>query len=94
MSADEIRDRFAANLVRIRRAERMSQEELAVRASLHRCEISLLERSKRAPRMDTLVKLAAALGTDPNSLLDGIHWVVPPPSGRGAFTLSRRLRAQ
>jgi transcriptional regulator with XRE-family HTH domain len=53
---------FGANLRRARRRAGLSQEQLGYRASLHRTEIGLLERGARVPRIDTLVKLAAALG--------------------------------
>lgn len=63
---------FGDNLVRCRRAADITQEELSVRASLHRTEVSQLERGLRVPRIDTLVKLAASLEADPVELLVGI----------------------
>lgn len=69
-----IAKRFAQNLARIRRRKGLSQEALSVRASVHRTEISQLERGLRTPRIDTLVKLAAGLGVTPGALLDGIEW--------------------
>jgi transcriptional regulator with XRE-family HTH domain len=65
---------FGRNLTRQRRRADLSQEELSFRASLHRTEIGLLERGARIPRIDTLAKLAGALGVDPVHLLDGIEW--------------------
>jgi transcriptional regulator with XRE-family HTH domain len=41
---------------------------------MHRTQISLLEGGERLPRVETLVKLAGALGVAPNDLLDGIAW--------------------
>jgi transcriptional regulator with XRE-family HTH domain len=67
-------DRFAANLRGLRRRARLSQEELAFRAALHRTQVSLLETGQRLPRCETLVKLAGALGATPNDLLSGIVW--------------------
>lgn len=67
--------RFGANLVAARERANLSQEELGLRASLHRTEIGLLERGARVPRIDTLVKLASALNVPlACSLLDGIAW--------------------
>lgn len=66
--------RFASNLQCARAAADLSQEELGVRASLHRTEISQLERGLRVARIDTLVKLAGGLGVDPGVLLAGIVW--------------------
>jgi transcriptional regulator with XRE-family HTH domain len=65
---------FGKNLTRLRHRADLSQEELSFRASLHRTEIGLLERGARIPRIDTLAKLAGALGVGPADLLDGIVW--------------------
>jgi transcriptional regulator with XRE-family HTH domain len=67
----------------------ISQEELGFRASLHRTEISQLERGVRLPKIDTLVKLAGALSVPPGDLLKGIAWT----QGRtrvGRFRVSDR----
>jgi transcriptional regulator with XRE-family HTH domain len=66
--------RFGQNLVRARERAGLSQEALAFRASLHRTEIGHLERGQRLARIDTLVKLMAALGVTADELLDGIGW--------------------
>lgn len=65
---------FGKNLTLLRRRADLSQEELSFRASLHRTEIGLLERGVRTPRIDTLAKLAGALGVAPADLLAGIEW--------------------
>jgi transcriptional regulator with XRE-family HTH domain len=67
-------DRFGQNLRRCRRVADLSQEQLGLRAGLHRTEIGLLERGARIPRIDTLLKLAAALAVSPRALLVGIVW--------------------
>jgi transcriptional regulator with XRE-family HTH domain len=67
-------ERFALNLKQLRAASGLSQEEAAFRAALHRTQISLLESGERMPRVETLVKLAGALGATPNDLLAGITW--------------------
>lgn len=69
-----VAQRFGANLVRHRKAAGFSQEQLGLRADLHRTEIGLLERGARVPRIDTLLKLASALRVEPDHLLDGIAW--------------------
>jgi transcriptional regulator with XRE-family HTH domain len=69
-----IAERFGANLARCRRAADLSQDDLGFRASLHRTEISKLERGLRLPRIDTLLKLAGALRIEAGDLLDGICW--------------------
>jgi transcriptional regulator with XRE-family HTH domain len=66
--------RFGKNLARFRKAAELSQEEVSARASVHRTEISQLERGLRVPRIDTVAKLAGALEIDPGDLFDGIKW--------------------
>lgn len=75
---------FGRNLVRHRKRASLSQEELGVRASLHRTEIGYLERGERLARIDTLVKLAGALSIPPGDLLDGLSWT-PAVSTSGRF---------
>lgn len=66
--------RFGDNLRRARRAAGLSQEEAGIRASLHRTEIGLLERGERIPRIDTAIKLAAAVDVEVVDLIDGLGW--------------------
>jgi transcriptional regulator with XRE-family HTH domain len=67
------REQFADNLREHRVRAGLSQEALADACDLHRTEISLLERSKRSPRLETIVILASGLGLkSPGQLLDGI----------------------
>jgi transcriptional regulator with XRE-family HTH domain len=69
-----VRDQFAENLRRQRDLAGISQEALAEACNLHRTEISLLERSKRSPRLETIVILAKGLGlSSPAELIDGIR---------------------
>ena len=55
----DIAAQFGDNLVRVRKLTGVSQDELSIRASVHRTEISQLERGLRIPRIDTLAKLCA-----------------------------------
>lgn len=66
--------RFGRNLARCRRRAGFSQEELGVRASLHRTAVGQLERGERVARVDTLIKLAGALAIPPGELLEGLNW--------------------
>jgi transcriptional regulator with XRE-family HTH domain len=70
----EVARRLGDNLRRTRRRAGLSQEQVAVRASLHRTEIGLLERGGRVARVDTLIQLAGAMSVHPAELLDGIEW--------------------
>lgn len=71
-----LRERFSKNLAKARQKSGLTQEELADACSVHRTEISLLEREGREPRLGTLTKLAAALGVPREELCDGIDWDV------------------
>jgi transcriptional regulator with XRE-family HTH domain len=67
------REQFAENLRAQRDRAGLSQEALADICDLHRTEISLLERSKRSPRLETIVILAQGLGLkSAGELLAGI----------------------
>lgn len=82
----EVTDRFRSNLRRWRRIMELSQEQLALLASMHRTEIGLLEGGKRTPRIDTLLKLAGSLEVQPDDLLEGIEWIPDRRSPkRGVF---------
>jgi transcriptional regulator with XRE-family HTH domain len=70
---EPVRKQFAANLRQQRERAGLSQEALADACNLHRTEISLLERCKRSPRLETIVILSRGLGlSSAGELLDGI----------------------
>jgi transcriptional regulator with XRE-family HTH domain len=81
-----VAERFGENLRRCRRRAGLSQEETAVRASLHRTALGLLERGERVARVDTLVKLMGALEVDADELLRGLEWL-PGVTHRGRFSV-------
>lgn len=83
----DVATRFAENLTRCRKRAGISQEELGFGASLHRTEISQLERGLRVARIDTLVKLAGTLSIPPGELLEGIDWT-PGTFTNGQFSVS------
>jgi len=80
----ELAERFGKNLRRARKAAGMSQEAVAIRASVHRTEVGLLERGERTPRIDTALKMAGAVGVPLADLVDGIAWT-PGETQRGQF---------
>jgi transcriptional regulator with XRE-family HTH domain len=83
----DVSERFAENLLRLRQARKLSQEELAALASVHRTQISLMESGKRLPRLDTLVKLAGALEVEVPKLVEGISWE-PTVTQSGQFDVT------
>ena len=80
----EVAERLGDNLRRTRRRVGLSQEQVAIRASLHRTEVGLLERGARVARVDTLIQLAGAMSVHPADLLDGIGWTPGDVQG-GSF---------
>jgi len=71
---EPVRKQFAANLRQQRERAGLSQEALADACDLHRTEISLLERCKRSPRLETIVILSRGLRlASAAELLSGIR---------------------
>jgi transcriptional regulator with XRE-family HTH domain len=62
---------------------------------MHRTEISALERGKREPRLQTLIKLSAVLETPLSEFFAGIEWrpLVPPATAgrKGEFHITPNL---
>jgi transcriptional regulator with XRE-family HTH domain len=79
--------RFAANVRRLRERAGLSQEELSYRAGIHRTQISLIEGGHRVGRLDTVIKLAGALGVGVEELADGMSWE-PAECSAGGFKVS------
>jgi transcriptional regulator with XRE-family HTH domain len=75
---DEFEKRVAVELGRRIRRRRhfldISQETVALRARVHRTQISLWENGGRMPLTSTLVRLAGALEASPDQLLAGARW--------------------
>jgi transcriptional regulator with XRE-family HTH domain len=84
-----IAKRLGENLAQARKRADLSQEELGVMASLHRTEISLLERGTRLPRIDTVIKVAGALDIRLDELVEGIDWTSGSTT-YGSFKLPER----
>ena len=64
-----LRETFAANLRRARKAAGLSQEELAHRAQIDRTYVSSLERCQYAVSLDLIEKLAEQMNVEPADLL-------------------------
>ena len=80
----DVSERFGENLLRIRQARKLSQENVADRAEIHRTQISMLESGRRQPLLATVVRLAGALDVPVEALFQGILWE-PTPVGSGRF---------
>jgi transcriptional regulator with XRE-family HTH domain len=79
-------ERFGENLLRIRQARKLSQENVADRAGIHRTQITLLESGRRQPLLETVVRLAGALDVPVEALFEGIFWQ-PATVGGGEFVV-------
>ena len=65
----DLRDRVGLNVQGLRRAKKLSQEELAYRAEIHQTYLSGVEGGKRNPSLLVLDRIAKALGTDVEDLV-------------------------
>jgi transcriptional regulator with XRE-family HTH domain len=80
---------FVANLDRLIAERGLTAAELAARADIHRSHLTLILGGERMVQLDTLVKLAGALGVSPAELLAGVSWVSDGIGG-GEFRSRRR----
>lgn len=65
--------RFGANVRRERIDRGWTQEDLAHASHLSPVQVSRIERGVREIRLGTLLRLVAALGTSPDTLLTGLY---------------------
>ena len=63
--------RFAGNVKRLRSRKNLSQKALADKVGISVSYVSMLERGQRSPPLETIEKMAKALGVPPASLLAG-----------------------
>jgi len=60
---------FGKVLKEIRQEHSVSQEELAFESGYHRTYISLLERGRKSPSLNTIFQLSATLEVSPSEIL-------------------------
>ena len=61
---------FGKRLRAVRRAQGLSQDQLADRTRMHATTISRIERGAREPRVTTVLRLARGLGVSAGTLID------------------------
>ena len=66
------RERFGANLRRLREAAGLTQMELGNRCDMQNSVISRYERGLRDPQLEAIAALAAGLGVQAAELVEGI----------------------
>jgi len=64
---------FGKALREIRKAKKLSQEDLGLEANLDRTYVSLLERGLKSPTIRTVVKLAEVLNVMPSEIVQGME---------------------
>ena len=64
--------KFGKRLASLRKAQNLSQEELASRANMHAVAITYIETGKRKPGITSLYKLAKGLGISVEDLFKGL----------------------
>jgi transcriptional regulator with XRE-family HTH domain len=69
----EARERFAANVERLRRRDRLSVEELAERSDVEPGELREILAADREAAYGTIAALAGALGVEAGELFEGIR---------------------
>jgi DNA-binding XRE family transcriptional regulator len=73
MKVSQFAQEFGGKVRALREARGMSQETLADTARLHRTHISLIERGHRSVRLETVERLALALGVQPARLMPTVR---------------------
>ena len=64
-----IEEAFGLTLQELRKARKISQEELGFESGYHRTYISQLERGHKSPSLKTIFQLAAALKASPSEIV-------------------------
>lgn len=85
-----VAERLGANVRRLRVDAGLSRDQLAIGAEVGHGHLSKIENGGLLCRVDTLVKLAAALRVTPNDLLAGIDWRRSGDQGGGFERRSTR----
>ena len=87
MKRSRFAQEFGGKVRALREAKGMSQEALADAAGLHRTHISLVERGQRSARLETIARLAVALGVQPARLMPAVHLkLAEHPSNRARIS--------
>lgn len=71
-----IKSSFSKVLKKYRTETKISQKELSERSGLHRNEIGMLEREKRAPSLETIIKISNGLNLAPQVIINSFFDVL------------------
>jgi transcriptional regulator with XRE-family HTH domain len=82
----DVAEHFAQNLAYYLKKAGLTQEDLAARSEIHRTQAGKLVNGEQVPRLDTVVRLAGALGVSVADLTEGIAF--QPAAQTGEFLFS------
>ena len=68
-----IEEAFGSTLQDLRKARKLSQEQLGFESGFHRTYISQLERGRKSPSLKTIFQLAAALKALPSEMVSCVE---------------------
>lgn len=78
MRKDPVLVEIGSRIQKARKDRKISQEDLAHRAGLHRTFMGLVERAERSVTVLSLLRISTALDIEPGELLNGLK-VEPKP---------------
>lgn len=70
---DEVNIAISQVIAQLRRDAKISQEELAHRAGIHRTYVSQIERGLKSPTLQILIQIANALGTSASQIIKDVE---------------------
>ena len=73
MQKSPILDVFGQNVRRFRNERKLSQEQLAEKAGLHRTYIGMIERAERNITLCNMEKISIALNVSLSDLIENVH---------------------
>src|SRR5881227_3613993 len=80
METQDVRKVFGAELRRRRKELGLSQEEFGERANLHRTYVSDVEAGKRNPSLQSMQRLASAVGASIGSVFGAVEGIAAGPT--------------
>ncbi len=81
-AAGKVEKAFGDALRQLRTRRGLSQEDLGFKSGYHRTYISLLERGLKSPSLQTVFRLADALGAKPAELVGSVQTMLSSSRGK------------
>jgi len=90
----DVAEHFAHNLAFYLKQAGLTQEDLAARSEIHRTQAGKLVNGEQVPRLDTVVRLAGALGVSVADLTEGIAFQPAAQAGEFLFSAPKHTPAR